>query len=406
MDKLNEDGSQARRGVGGGDDGGEIGFKTGDNGFPALGLDREAGEGAEANAEVGIGGEVDARGDEFFGLVAGDAEAVFAGADELARGGVVEAGNGEAAGHGFGEDVAKRFREAGVDIDVGRGVVAGEIVAGDEAGKNPPGKLALERGAERAVADEDAAQAGFGGAHGREGAEKERIVFLGGHAAGVDHDGIGRRGAPRSAQGEGAQGGAELGGVNAAREDGEIAEAELGEFGAELAGRREGAARAVVNVAEPRERDALERADAVVAGIGVEVGVKAGGDGEAEGAGGGDGGGAERTFRGDVDEIGAIRAPALAQRAAGREAETEHGITGERETGQGDDLVFGMSVGGREIVAAGAIDGDLMATPAEFAGDHAKRHRDAVDFRREGFGDEGEFHKMRGGGVVGRNEAL
>ena len=193
--------------------------------------------------------------------------------------------------------------------------------------------------------------------------------------------------------------------VNAAREDGEIAEAELGEFGAELAGRREGATRAVVHVAEPRERDPLERADAVVAGVGVEVGVKARGDGKAEGAGGGDGGGAERAFGGDMDEIGTIRAPELAQRAAGREAETEHGITGEGEAGQGDDLIFGMGVGGREIVAARAIDGDLMAAPAELAGDHAKRHRDAVDFRREGFGDEGEFHKIRGGGVVGMNEA-
>jgi hypothetical protein len=37
-------------------------------------------------------------------------------------------------------------------------------------------------------------------------------------------------------------------------------------------------------------------------------------------------------------------------------------------------------------------------TPAaELAGDHPERHRHAVHFGREGFGDEGEFHVFDGG---------
>jgi hypothetical protein len=48
-----------------------------------------------------------------------------------------------------------------------------------------------------------------------------------------------------------------------------------------------------------------------------------------------------------------------------------------------------------------SINPDFMATPAEFARYHTKRHRHAIDFGRESFGDEGELHGKVWAGVIG-----
>jgi hypothetical protein len=52
--------------------------------------------------------------------------------------------------------------------------------------------------------------------------------------------------------------------------------------------------------------------------------------------------------------------------------------------------------GRRKIIPAGPVNGNIVTPAAELAGDHPERHRHAVHFGREGFGDEGEFHVFDG----------
>lgn len=182
-------------------------------------------------------------------------------------------------------------------------------------------------------------------------------------------------------------------GVDSAGEHGEIAKTQGGKVATEIFGRSERAAGAIVDVAEPGEGETLQRTDPVVKRVGVEVGVEARGDRNIQRAGGADGGSAEWSFGGHVDEVGSGVAPKSAELAAGGEAETEERIAGDRQAGHRGDTIFRVIGGLREVGTPRTVNGDDMSASTEFAGDHAERHGDAVDFRRKGFGDESEFHK-------------
>lgn len=217
----------------------------------------------------------------------------------------------------------------------------------------------------------------------------------------MDDDGVLGRGLPAQAKIAGPAGGVKLPGVDAAGEEGEIAEAEGRKLGAELGGGREGAGGAVVHPAEPPEDEPVEGGRSrVVLRVGVKVRVETGRDRKTERAGGAHGGGPERTFGGDVDEVGAGGAPAPPQGGARGKAEASQRVTGHGQTGQRDLREIGGGGGWQQAGPAGAIDGDRVAATTEFAGDDAERHRHAIDFRRERFGDEGEFHEG-GAGWVG-----
>ena len=89
--------------------------------------------GAQFRAQRGVGGDLHGGGLQRGGLITGGDEAVLTVPDELARGGVVEAGDRETARHGFGEHVAEGLGQTGVNVDVGRRVVAADFFAGVEA---------------------------------------------------------------------------------------------------------------------------------------------------------------------------------------------------------------------------------------------------------------------------------
>ena len=67
------------------------------------------------------------------------------------------------------------------------------------------------------------------------------------------------------------------------------------------------------------------------------------------------------------------------------------------KAGQGNLGEFGMRGGSGQIGAARAIHGYAVTAPPELAGNDTERHRHAVNFGREGFGDESEFHEWRYG---------
>ena len=170
-------------------------------------------------------------------------------ADKLQCGGIVEPGDGETAGHRFGQDVAERLGQTRMNVDVSRGVVAADFFAGEKAGEDALRMLADELGLERTVSGEDKFTAGIGSPHRVKTSKQQAVVFLRGHAADVDDHGVVGRRPPRFAQGGGAFHGVELGGVDAAGEDHHVAEAESGEFGAQLWRGGECATGTIVDVA-------------------------------------------------------------------------------------------------------------------------------------------------------------
>ena len=204
-----------------------------------------------------------------------------------------------------------------MNVDIGRGVVTADFLAGEKACKNTFGVFAHEPSFERTVAGKDETATRICGAHGLKGAENKFVVFLGGHATDVEHYRRVVLRTPAGAKFARATGGIELAGVDPAREDGKITETVRGEFGTQLGGGGKGALRTVVHVAEPSEREAVKRAIAVGSRVRVEIGVKTRAHRQAKGTCGGDGGSAEWTLRGDVHQIGWVFAPKFAQRATG-----------------------------------------------------------------------------------------
>ena len=63
-------------------------------------------------------------------------------------------------------------------------------------------------------------------------------------------------------------------------------------------------------------------------------------------------------------------------------------------------MELGLRRAGGQVIAPRVADGHLVPAPAELAGDVAKGHRHAVDFGREGFGDDRELHMGEGGRIL------
>lgn len=88
---------------------------------------------------------VDGRSDESRLITQGYAQPVGAGRDQLRGRGVVEGHDGDTAGHGLGDDVAKGLRHAGEEEEIGRGHMAGQIVTCALAGEVVPRAAHLQR---------------------------------------------------------------------------------------------------------------------------------------------------------------------------------------------------------------------------------------------------------------------
>ena len=278
-------------------------------------------------------------------------------------------------------------------VDVGRGVMAGEVLARNEAGEDAFGMRRLQRRPQRTVADEDEPQAGIGTRAWRRRRGRAADSFFPPPA--------GRHGArrprrwrrPSAARSAGERCAGENWRVSTPRESTpEPGEAGRGEFAAQLHGRREGAKRAIVHVAQPGEGEPAQRREPIMAGIDMKVGVEARRDRQAQRPRGGDGGGAERALRGDVHEIGTIGAPALFQPAPRGQAEPEQRVARDGQAGQGHSRNSRLAAVVRQIGPPRPVDRHRVTPAAEFAGDDAKGHRHAVDLGREGFGDDGELH--------------
>eukprot|EP00187_Rhodella_violacea_P017758 CAMPEP_0184732460 /NCGR_PEP_ID=MMETSP0314-20130426/54346_1 /TAXON_ID=38298 /ORGANISM="Rhodella maculata, Strain CCMP 736" /LENGTH=479 /DNA_ID=CAMNT_0027199049 /DNA_START=242 /DNA_END=1678 /DNA_ORIENTATION=+ len=247
------------------------------------------------------------------------------------------------ARHGLHDDKPERLRLARHEQRVGGRERLAQLVA-DELPREahaarvaPRRELALQRRAERAVADE---HDGCGVGEGREDVRDGGEVFLRAEAADVGDELPARRELERGGVGgveaeeRCAGGGAAEGGVEAQRVDALAPQADAldavgGELGADLRGGCDGGVRAVVDHAEQGPDDGDQQAEAVVLGVDGEVGVVGHDEGLAEEAGVEQGAEDDEARGRDVDDVGVE----LAQRVedARREAEAEGDGGVERE---------------------------------------------------------------------------
>lgn len=310
-------------------------------------------------------------------------------ADGVARAAGAERSDRETGGHGFEDDVAEGFGEAGEGEEVAGGVVIGEVLAGAVAGEDGVwAELFFEVGAGGTVTDDEDAESGVGLGGALEGVCEVCDVFFGGDSGDVsDDDVLGFEAAGGADAGAAGPVGAEELGVDAAGPEDEVFEAAGLEVGDGGIGGDVGFEGAVMEPPEVAPDGAGEGADAVVCGVLIEVGVKGGDGGDAAAARPAEDGEAECGFGRDMDEVGLEAGDGALGAPEGRDGEKEFLVEGHDEGA--DDVAVGIL----EVFAVIRVDDeDVIARIAEDADEFSEGPGDAVDLGEVGFGDEGDAH--------------
>lgn len=176
--------------------------------------------------------------------------------------------------------------------------------AGLHAGKPGPGDKALQAGPVGSIADEDQYGLWKPALHVLEGLHHEIEILLASEASHIKDDGRLRAGAPALAQVHGSMLRPEQAGIDAAGKEAQVLESIAGQPCDQVIGGNEGAEGAVVEAAEPLQNQRLQKPESIMLSIAVEIRVEAGDDGNVKLPGNAQGAPAERSLRGDVDQIG------------------------------------------------------------------------------------------------------
>ncbi len=126
--------------------------------------------------------------------------------------------------------------------------------------------------------------------------------------------------------------------------------------------------------------------------VAVEIGVEARGDRDAQTARRADSRPAKRPFGNDMHQVRLAAAPFSMQPPAGRQAETQAGIAGQRQARQGQFVL----VAGIGLALARADNAHAVATFTQAADQAPHRHGDTVDLGWKGFSDESDIERGRG----------
>ena len=247
----------------------------------------------------------------------------------------------------------------------------------------------LQAAAQRAVAHHH--QAGIGPAreHGVERAQNERHVLLRGQAAHVEQHRRVFRGVPVAAQLGTAVLGREQPRIDTAAHHLDALKAVPAQLRLQRAARHEGGGGAVVEGAQVVHHQTARERKPVVLAVHMEIGAEVAGHRHVEATRRLDGGAAERPLCCHVHQLGGEIAQAAAQRRRGGQAHAQVGIHRNAHAARAPLLRLA-----RHALAAlrRAHQQHLMPGPPHVA--HATLHgqRDAVHFRRIGFGDVGDAH--------------
>jgi len=208
-------------------------------------------------------------------------------------------------------------------------------------------------------------------------------VLFRGEAADVKAGHTVFRQTPTLAHGGIASAGMKQSGINAASHRTHVGNAARAQRGGQFRRRHEGGLAAPVQRVEPAGDRGHQPCQAVVAAVLIEVRVIAGGERQLAGARGADGGPAERAFGDHMHQVGALAIHQPAQAPPGRQAQAQAGVIGNGQAGHspgvGSDAV---------VLLPRPHQADPVAARAQTVHQALRGHRDAVDFRWVGFGDE------------------
>jgi len=156
-------------------------------------------------------------------------------------------------------------------------------------------------------------------------------------------------------------------------------------FAAQVFGRHQRGMSPVVEFAQVGGDRLFQKTYAVVLTVTVEVGVKTGGNRKLQLDRRSQRRPAQRSFGGDVHDVGPLQRPETEQRLFNRQADSETLITRDRDTGT--EYFFEMNVARRSLrrVLARSDQLDPMITPLQPVDDARERHRDTIHLGRVGF---------------------
>lgn len=319
---------------------------------------------------------------EFAAFTIGHEEAIISRLDKAPCCRVVVCEDGEAAGHGFGDDIAECFGDAREEKGVRAGVVGGKGLSGLHTRKTGFRNPALQPRAVGSVADKDQNRIGQCALYFLKTVDNQVEVLFSGEAAHVEDDWCVGAGSPALTQFFRALMGTVETRIDSAGEQVQPPETVGSQALNEVVRGDEGPEGAVVEASQPCKNNWLQQTETIVPAIAVKIGVETGDNRYLEASCKAQGAPAQRTFRGDVDEVGGICFPDPANPVKGGQAELEFGISRNGESGHLDQLVipFGFAVhSGRsddcnmELLCLKSID----KSP--------QRHGDPVDLWWKGF---------------------
>ena len=181
-------------------------------------------------------------------------------------------------------------------------------------------------------------------------------------------------------------------GIDPAPDDTHAAQSFAGQVSRQCGSRHHGRPRPPVQAAQVGSDGRAHPAQAVMQAVAVEIGMEARRDRDAETACRADSRPAKRPFGNDMHQVRLAVAPFSMQPPAGRQAETQAGVAGQRQARQGQ-FVLAAGIG---LALARADNAHAVATFTQAADQAPHRHGDTVDLGWKGFSDESDIERGRG----------
>jgi hypothetical protein len=328
------------------------------------------------------------------GLVAGLGQpALHPVLDQLLGGRIPVGHHRQAAGQGFGHHVAVGLGEAGEQEEVAAGVVLGQESPRPGATEHGRRLTGLQGLLGRAAAHQDEPRPGLMRPDRLEGLLQQGQVLLGGDTPHVHHRQVIGCQAPAATQGGAAPGRIEQRGIHAPGHHIHPGNALLRQLAAQGPGGHQGEVGPVMEFAQIGGDGALQPAHPIVAAVTVEIGVEFADHRQAQLARRRQCRPAQGAFGHHLDHVRALRGPAPQQHLAGRQAELQVGVAGQRNAA-GEHLLHPLSpvrqLDGAPLVGLAGAD-QVHPVPGGHQAVHhaAGGHRHPVDFRRIGLRHHG-----------------
>ena len=305
--------------------------------------------------------------------------------DVLSGGRVIVGHYDESAGHGFEHYIAKCFGFAGKEKDIGRCIMARQVIIATHAGEVNPRILFFECVAQWAIADDHETGLGHFFADRHKCADRQRYVFFCRDAADKDEHGCVGSSVPFRPQAVVAAIRMKKFGIHPATQQMGMLDAFVFQHFDHLHAwchRRTGAA---VDVAQITHRRRLKALEFVLLHVLMEVGVKSGGNWDSQTVCDTHGGNSQRTFGRDVNDIRTFLDPAFAKFERSWQTNAYFLVSRKRD---------GADAGSLGFLVARTNDAHTMAAVNKSVAQSSQSHGHSVDVRCKRIGNNVHSHDV------------